>query len=80
MKTHGCERSKLKETYGLVLAEKKMEVVNDKWKHIIISDESQIIIGQYNRVYVWRSAHGAYHPESMSAESCKPKVSVMIWG
>jgi hypothetical protein len=38
MKTHGCERSKLKETYGLVLAEKKMEVVNDNWKHIIFSD------------------------------------------
>ena len=53
--------------------------LNENWRHIIFSDESQIVIGQNNRVYVWRTAHEAYRPEYMTAE-CVPKVSVMIWG
>jgi hypothetical protein len=37
------------------------------WLHS--EHESQIIIGQNNRVYVWRTAHEAYRPECMTAES-----------
>ena len=49
------------------------------WNQDIFSYESQIVAGQNNRVYVWRSSNEAYWPESM----CPPhqrKVSVMIWG
>jgi hypothetical protein len=49
------------------------------WNQVIFSDESQIVIGQNNRVYVWRSSNEAYCPECM----CPPyqrKVSVMFWG
>ena len=59
--------------------QKRRWTVNENWRHIIFSDESQIVIGQNNRVYVWRTAHEAYRPECMTAE-CVPKVSVMIWG
>ena len=58
--------------------QKRRLTVNEYWRNIIFSDESQVVIGQNNRVYVWRSAHEAYKPECMFAE-CKPKVSVMIW-
>ena len=59
--------------------QKRRWTVNENWRHIIFSDESQIVIGQNNRAYVWRTAHEAYRPECMTAE-CVPKVSVMIWG
>jgi hypothetical protein len=51
----------------------------NEWKQVIYSDESQIIIGQNNRVYVWRSANEAYRPECM-CPSFQKRVTVMIWG
>jgi hypothetical protein len=59
--------------------QKRGWTVNKNWKHIKFSDESQIVIGQNNQVYVWRTAHEAYRPECMTAE-CVPKDSVTIWG
>lgn len=59
--------------------QKRRLTVDQFWKNIIFSDESQVVLGQNNRVYVWRSSHEAYNPECMFAE-CRPKVSVMIWG
>lgn len=59
--------------------QKRRWTVIDNWRHVIFSDESQIVIGQNNRVYVWRSSQEAYRPECMYAE-CVPKVSVMVWG
>lgn len=59
--------------------ERRRWTVNLHWNQVIFSDESQIVIGQNNRVYVWRSSNEAYRPECM----CPPyqrKVSVMIWG
>ena len=43
--------------------------VENDWKQVIFSDESQIVIGQNKRVYVWRSANEAYRPECMSPSS-----------
>ena len=51
--------------------QKRGWTVNKNWKHIKFSDESQIVIGQNNQVYVWRTAHEAYRPECMTAE-CVP--------
>jgi hypothetical protein len=56
-----------------------LETIRFVGKMTVFSDESQIVIGQNNRVYVWRSSNEAYRPECM----CPPyhrKVSVMIWG
>ena len=60
------------------LARRRWTVEND-WRQVIFSDESQIVIGQNNRVYVWRSANEAYRPECMCLQ-VQRKVSVMIWG
>lgn len=38
-------------------------------KTIIFSDESQVVIGQNNRAYVWRSAQESCHPKCMYAAS-----------
>ena len=54
--------------------------MNDNWKHIIFSDESQVVIIQNNIiyiVYVRRSAHETYRPE---CAKCMQKVYVIIRG
>jgi hypothetical protein len=38
---------------------------NLHWNQVIFSNESQIVIGQNNLVYVWRSSNEAYRPECM---------------
>lgn len=53
--------------------------VQNEWKQVIFSDESQIVIGQNSRVYVWRSANEANRPECM-CPSFQKRVTVMIWG
>jgi len=45
----------------------------------MFSDESQVVIGQNNFVYVWRSAYESYRPAFLYLEY-KPKVPVLIWG
>jgi hypothetical protein len=37
--------------------ERRRWTVNWHWNQVIFSDESQIVIGQNNRVYVWRSSN-----------------------
>jgi hypothetical protein len=49
--------------------------VNLHWNQVIFNEESQIVIGQNNRAYMWRSSNEAYRPECM----CPPyqrKLSV----
>ena len=35
-------------------------LVNDNWDKVIFSDESQIVIGNNNRIYVWRKRREGY--------------------
>ena len=54
--------------------------MNDNWKHIIFSDESQVVIILNNItyiVYVRRSAHEAYRPE---CAKCMQNIYVIIRG
>lgn len=37
--------------------QKWRSTVNQYWRTIIFSDESRVVLGQINRVYVWQSAH-----------------------
>jgi hypothetical protein len=53
--------------------------VEQYWQNIIISDESQVVIGNNHRVYVWRRANEAYLPQCMYP-SRKRRVAVMVWG
>jgi hypothetical protein len=72
------DRSKKKKRLSWCL-ERRRWTVNLHWNQVIFSYESQIVIGQHNRVYVWRFSNEVYRPECM----CPPyqrKVSVMIRG
>ena len=53
--------------------------VNNYWNSVIFSDESQVVIGESQRVYVWRTSRESYLPQCM----CPPRerrISVMVWG
>lgn len=59
--------------------ERKNWTVDDHWKNWIFSDECQVVIGDNNRVYVWRKTDEVDNPHLVCAPS-KSKLSVMIWG
>lgn len=53
--------------------------VAEHWKAVIFSDESQIVIGNDQRIYIWRKSDEAWLPDCISPGVNK-KLSVMIWG
>jgi len=59
--------------------ERKNLTVNDHWKKVIFSDESQVVIGAKNRVYIWRKDDEKYRPHLICPKP-KHKLSLMIWG
>lgn len=60
-------------------ARKKIWTVENDWKEVIYSDESQIVIGNDCRVYIWRKSYESWLPDCISPGTTK-KISVMIWG
>ena len=53
--------------------------VNGQWDKVIFTDESQVVLGENQRIFIWRRKDEAESPECV----CPPaqrKVSVMIWG
>ena len=58
---------------------KKRQRPCDDWKKVIFSDESQIVIGNDNRVYIWRKSDETFQPECI-CPCVNRKISVMIWG
>ena len=58
---------------------KRRLTVEQYWQNIIFSDESQVVIGDNHRVYVWRKANEAYLPQCMCPPR-KRRVAVMVWG
>lgn len=58
--------------------ERRRWTVQIHWDQAILRDESQIVIGQNNRVYVWRSSNETCRPECMCSH--QRKVPVMILG
>lgn len=59
--------------------EKRRWSVENNWRKIIVSDESKIMIGHDDRVYVWRKAGEGWRPDLVSQKP-RPKFQVMIWG
>jgi len=51
----------------------------DDWKKGDFSDESQIVIGNDNRVYIWGKSEETFPPECICPDINR-KISVMIWG
>lgn len=59
--------------------DKRNLTVENYWKDVIFSDESQIVIGNDNRIFIWRRKDEAYRPACICPRSHR-KLSVMIWG
>lgn len=58
--------------------EKRKLTFNNYWNTVIFADESQIVLGENYRVYVWRTLNEAYLSRCM----CPPRqrrVSIMLW-
>ena len=53
--------------------------MNGKWDKDIFSDESQIVIGNNNRIYIWRKRGEGYRPDLVPSKANR-KFQVMIWG
>ena len=54
-------------------------LVNGNWDKVIFSDESQIVIGNNNRIYIWRKRAEGYNPDLVPSKAIR-KFQVMIWG
>ena len=49
-------------------------------KRVIFSDESKIMIGHDQRVYVWRERDEGRRQDLVQPRTSQPKYEVMIWG
>lgn len=57
--------------------------VNNYWKKIIFSDETQICIGKHSKVHIWRKDDEKWLHSCLGEkedETAGPIVSVMFWG
>lgn len=53
--------------------------IEGQWDRVIFSDESQVVVGNNNRIYIWRKKDEAESRDCV----CPPaqrRLSVMIWG
>ena len=63
--------------------EKKNWTVDEKWQHIIFSDETKVVLDKDRKVYIWRKSDEAWRPECLgmySGHSPRKNVSAMFWG
>ena len=58
--------------------QQRSRTVDNYWKKVIFSDESQIVLGTNNCVYIWRKDNEKYNPHLVCSHS-ERKISLMIW-
>ena len=58
--------------------EKRWWNVQNQWSKVIFSDESQICVGENNRVYVWKKAGEGWRPDLVARQNGR-KFSIMVW-
>ena len=57
--------------------------VDNQWSSIIFSDETKIVLGNNNKVYVWRTTDERLRPECLGLRGDREttcKASIMFWG
>ena len=59
--------------------EQRGRTVDNYWRKVIFSDESQIVLGTNKCVYIWRKDDEKYNPHLICSRS-ERKISLMIWG
>ena len=58
--------------------EQRDRTVDNYWEKVVFSDESQIVLGTNNCVYIWREGDEKYNPHLICYRS--ERISLMIWG
>ena len=58
---------------------KRWRTVGNFWKNVIFSDESQVFIGEDQRIYIWRKPEEGWRPDLVERRE-QNSVKVMIWG
>ena len=53
--------------------------MNGNWDKVIFSDESQIVIGNNNKMYIWRNRGEGYRPDLVPSKA-NLKFQVKICG
>ena len=57
----------------------KCHTIDNKWKNVIYLDETQFVISNKNRLYVWRTADEAYRPACVG-HGRNVRLNAMFWG
>ena len=57
----------------------KCHTIDNNWKNVIFSDETQVVISKENRLYVWRTADEAYRPACVGEHGRNVRISAMFW-
>ena len=63
--------------------EKSGWTVNENWKKVIFSDETQVVVGQNKKLFIWRKDEEKYLPQCVGQYGDferKNSISVMFWG
>ena len=59
--------------------ERRSRTVDNYWEKVMFSDESQIVLGTNNRVYIWWKNDKKYNQHLICSRS-EQKISLIIWG
>lgn len=59
--------------------EKRNWTVQANWENVFFSDESQTVIGNNRKVYIWRKGDETGLPDCISP-CIQRKISAMLWG
>lgn len=71
--------SRVNRAHHMTWCRQKLTWKIDDWKSVIFSDETQVVIRQNRKVYIWRKPHEVWRPECLGGGKCR-KISAMIWG
>ena len=58
----------------------KCHTIDNYLKSMIFADETQVVISNENRLYVWRTADEAYRPACVGQHGRNVMLSAMFWG
>jgi transposase len=78
-RTEMVVRMEIKKKRVLWCRERRHWTVNQYWNKFIYSDESQIVLGKDNQIYIWRKEDEANNPH-LVCPPWKRRISLMIWG
>ena len=89
LRSHGFTRRRIRKTIVISRVNRVRRVswcrqkltwnVKDHWKQVIFTDETRVVIGQNNKVYVWRRPNEIWQPSCLGGGRSR-KLSVMFWG